>query len=153
MSTEQQPEPARSFGGVADAYDRGRPSYPREAAVWLTSDQPLTVLELGAGTGKLTEQLVALGHDVHATEPDPQMLAVLEKKHPGWELPRVFIQVKMLAGCRTLDPCRVKTTDLGDEVLTIPATVIKTTDAWCLSPPELATTLKHQAGPVCRRPI
>jgi len=83
MSIEQQPEPARSFGGVADAYDRGRPSYPREAAVWLTSDQPLTVLELGAGTGKLTEQLVALGHDVHATEPDAKMLAILEKKHPG----------------------------------------------------------------------
>jgi ubiquinone/menaquinone biosynthesis C-methylase UbiE len=83
MSTEQQPEPARSFGGVANAYDRGRPSYPREAAAWLTSDQPLTVLELGAGTGKLTEQLVALGHDVHATEPDPQMLAILEKNHPG----------------------------------------------------------------------
>src|SRR3954471_15495260 len=82
MSTEQQPEPARSFGGVANAYDRGRPSYPREAAAWLTSDQPLTVLELGAGTGKLTEQLVALGHDVHATEPDPQMLAILERKLP-----------------------------------------------------------------------
>jgi SAM-dependent methyltransferase len=88
MSIEQQPEPARSFGGVADAYDRGRPTYPREAAVWLTSDQlprdrTLTVLELGAGTGKLTEQLVALGHDVHATEPDPKMLALLEKNHPG----------------------------------------------------------------------
>jgi ubiquinone/menaquinone biosynthesis C-methylase UbiE len=85
MST---PEPARSFGGVADAYDRGRPSYPREAAAWLTTDEPprgqrLSVLEIGAGTGKLTEQLVALGHDVHATEPDPQMLAILEKRHPG----------------------------------------------------------------------
>jgi len=80
MST---PEPARSFGGVADAYDRGRPTYPREAAAWLTSDQPLTVLEIGAGTGKLTEQLVALGHDVHATEPDAQMLAILAKNHPG----------------------------------------------------------------------
>jgi ubiquinone/menaquinone biosynthesis C-methylase UbiE len=77
-----QPEPARSFGSVAEAYDRGRPTYPREAAVWLTSDQPLRVLELGAGTGKLTEQLVALGHDVHATDPDPQMLALLEKKLP-----------------------------------------------------------------------
>jgi ubiquinone/menaquinone biosynthesis C-methylase UbiE len=81
MSTEH-PEPARSFGAVADAYDRGRPTYPREAAVWLTSDQPLCVLELGAGTGKLTEQLVALGHDVHATEPDPAMLAILAKKLP-----------------------------------------------------------------------
>jgi ubiquinone/menaquinone biosynthesis C-methylase UbiE len=85
MSIDQplgKPEPARSFGGVADAYDRGRPSYPREAAVWLTSEQPLSVLELGAGTGKLTEQLVALGHDVHATDPDPKMLAVLEKHLP-----------------------------------------------------------------------
>ena len=81
MSTHE-PEPARSFGGVAEAYHRGRPTYPREAAVWLTSDKPLTVLELGAGTGKLTEQLVALGHDVHATEPDPKMLAVLAKNLP-----------------------------------------------------------------------
>ncbi len=83
MMTTEQPEPARSFGGVAEAYDRGRPTYPREAAVWLTSDQPLTVLELGAGTGKLTGQLVALGHDVHATDPDAQMLALLEKNLPG----------------------------------------------------------------------
>jgi len=77
-----KPEPARSFGGVADSYDRGRPTYPREAAVWLTSDRPLSVLELGAGTGKLTQQLVALGHDVHATEPDEKMLAVLAKHLP-----------------------------------------------------------------------
>jgi SAM-dependent methyltransferase len=82
MSTDH-PEPARSFGGVVDAYDRGRPTYPREAAVWLTSDQPVSVLELGAGTGKLTEQLVALGHDVHATDPDPAMLAVLAKNLPS----------------------------------------------------------------------
>ena len=77
-----KPEPARSFGGVADSYDRGRPTYPREAAVWLTSEQPLSVLELGAGTGKLTQQLVALGHDVHATEPDEKMLALLAKNLP-----------------------------------------------------------------------
>ncbi|HWM74444.1 MAG TPA: class I SAM-dependent methyltransferase [Nocardioides sp.] len=74
---------ARSFGGVAEAYERGRPSYPRDAAVWLTSEQPLTVLELGAGTGKLTEQLVALGHDVHATDPDPAMLEILQSRLPG----------------------------------------------------------------------
>ena len=77
-----KPEPARSFGGVAEAYDRGRPVYPREAAVWLTSDRPLSVLELGAGTGKLTQQLVALGHDVHATEPDEKMLAILARNLP-----------------------------------------------------------------------
>ena len=77
-----KPEPARSFGGVAEAYDRGRPVYPREAAIWLTSDRPLSVLELGAGTGKLTQQLVALGHDVHATEPDEKMLAILARNLP-----------------------------------------------------------------------
>jgi len=102
MSTEQQPEPARSFGGVADAYDRGRPSYPREAATWLTADQPLTVLELGAGTGKLTEQLVALGHDVHATEPDPKMLAILEKRHPGTRVSQATAE-EIPAGDSTYD--------------------------------------------------
>jgi SAM-dependent methyltransferase len=73
---------ARSFGGVADAYERGRPGFPTEAARWLVGRDAATVLELGAGTGKLTEQLVALGHDVHATDPDAEMLAILKKKLP-----------------------------------------------------------------------
>ncbi|MDN4171927.1 class I SAM-dependent methyltransferase [Nocardioides sp. SOB77] len=74
--------PARSFGGVADAYDRGRPSYPRAAAEWLAGTEACTVLEVGAGTGKLTEVLVDLGHDVHATEPDPALLEVLKRHLP-----------------------------------------------------------------------
>ena len=78
-----RPSPTRSFGSVADAYDRGRPSYTRDAVVWATSAEPLTVLELGAGTGKLTGQLVALGHDVHATDPDAAMLDVLRARLPG----------------------------------------------------------------------
>ncbi len=73
---------ARSFGEVAAAYDRGRPTFPLEAARWLAGSEPTTVLELGAGTGKLTTQLVALGHDVHATEPDAAMLAVLRDALP-----------------------------------------------------------------------
>jgi ubiquinone/menaquinone biosynthesis C-methylase UbiE len=77
-----RPSPARSFGGVVDAYDRARPSYPREAAAWLVGEQPTTVLELGAGTGKLTAELVALGHDVHATDPDAKMLARLREHLP-----------------------------------------------------------------------
>ncbi|GAA2139492.1 class I SAM-dependent methyltransferase [Nocardioides koreensis] len=76
------PDWAHSFGSVAEAYDRGRPTYPREAAAWLCGDDPVTVLELGAGTGKLTEQLVALGHDVHATDPDAAMLEVLRGRLP-----------------------------------------------------------------------
>jgi ubiquinone/menaquinone biosynthesis C-methylase UbiE len=81
-SSDGSPDWARSFGAVAEAYDRGRPSYPREAAAWLCGEDPVTVLELGAGTGKLTEQLVALGHDVHATDPDAAMLAILERALP-----------------------------------------------------------------------
>ena len=82
MMSDDTPNWARSFGSVAEAYDRGRPSYPREAAVWLVGAQPVTVLELGAGTGKLTEELVALGHDVHATDPDPEMLGLLGRHLP-----------------------------------------------------------------------
>ena len=73
---------ARSFGPVAAAYDRGRPTFPAEAVKWLVGPDPTTVLELGAGTGKLTEVLVELGHDVHATDPDEHMLSVLRKHLP-----------------------------------------------------------------------
>ena len=76
------PNGARSFGSVADAYDRGRPPYPREAAAWLVGSEPVTVLELGAGTGKLTTELAAMGHDVHATDPDPEMLGILHRRLP-----------------------------------------------------------------------
>jgi ubiquinone/menaquinone biosynthesis C-methylase UbiE len=44
---------------------------------------PVTVLELGAGTGKLTRVLADLGHDVHATDPDTAMLEILERQVPG----------------------------------------------------------------------
>lgn len=71
---------ARSFGGVAESYHRGRPGYGQEAAAWLTGPQPLSVLELGAGTGKLTAELVRMGHDVHATDPDSAMLDVLARE-------------------------------------------------------------------------
>jgi SAM-dependent methyltransferase len=71
------------FGGVADRYDRSRPDYPREAAEWLVGDEASRVLELGAGTGKLTETLVDLGHEVLATDPDERMLHRLRTRVPG----------------------------------------------------------------------
>lgn len=84
MATDSTPPAAAAlcFGSVVDAYDRGQPGYPRDAVAWLTGDQPLTVLELGAGTGKLTEHLVALGHEVHATDPDARMLERLADRIP-----------------------------------------------------------------------
>jgi SAM-dependent methyltransferase len=81
-TAEQVQEWARSFGGVVDAYDRARPGYPVEAAEWLVGRDAATVLELGAGTGKLTSQLVALGHDVLATDPDQAMLDRLSRNLP-----------------------------------------------------------------------
>ena len=73
---------ARSFAQVADAYDRARPGYPPEAAPWLAGDRAVSVLELGAGTGRLTADLVALGHDVLATDPLPEMLRLLSGRLP-----------------------------------------------------------------------
>lgn len=66
-----------TFGANADAYERARPAWPEEAARWLVPDQARLVVELGAGTGKLTRALATLGVRVLAVEPDPRMLAVL----------------------------------------------------------------------------
>ncbi len=80
--SDQPPAPERSFGPVADAYDRARPSYPVEAVGWMTGAGSSVVLELGAGTGKLTELLHAAGHEVVATDPLPEMLEKLVKRVP-----------------------------------------------------------------------
>ena len=75
--------PATSFALVADAYERGRPGFPEEAVRWLVGDEPRDVVDLGAGTGKLTRSLVALGHRVTAVEPLPEMLELLVTAAPG----------------------------------------------------------------------
>jgi SAM-dependent methyltransferase len=76
-------ERARSFGRVAAEYQRGRPGYPPEAIEWLLGDRPLEVLDLGAGTGKLTQALLAAGHHVTAVEPLDEMRAVLSSQLPA----------------------------------------------------------------------
>ncbi|BBY17366.1 class I SAM-dependent methyltransferase [Mycolicibacterium litorale] len=70
-------DPSLSFGAQAAAYERGRPSYPPEAIDWLLPRGAHTVLDLGAGTGKLTTRLVERGLDVIAVDPIPEMLEVL----------------------------------------------------------------------------
>jgi SAM-dependent methyltransferase len=74
---------ATSFAEVADAYERGRPGYPLDAVRWLAGDAPADVVDLGAGTGKLTRSLVAHGHRVTAVEPLPEMLEQLRGAVPG----------------------------------------------------------------------
>ncbi|HJQ74303.1 MAG TPA: class I SAM-dependent methyltransferase [Gaiellaceae bacterium] len=66
-----------TFGAHADEYERARPAWPEEAARWLVPGEAELVVELGAGTGKLTRAVAALGVRVVAVEPDARMLAVL----------------------------------------------------------------------------
>jgi len=81
---------ASSFGAVAAGYAEHRPGYPTEAVAWALHPAPgREVLDLAAGTGKVTEVLVRVGADVVAVEPDAGMLA---------ELARRFPQVRTLAG-------------------------------------------------------
>lgn len=67
--------------GVA-AYRRARPSYPDDAVRWLVPGTGCRVLDLAAGTGKLTERLKALGYDVVAVEPSDGMRAELQRSVP-----------------------------------------------------------------------
>ena len=72
----------RGFGLAADAYERGRPDYPAAAIDWLVERLDLRpgrmVVDLAAGTGKLTRLLVPSGAEVIAVEPIAAMRAKIE---------------------------------------------------------------------------
>ncbi len=75
------PSAAAGFSGAAESYERGRPGYPIEAVRWLCQRLQLEpgriVLDLGAGTGKLSRELVPTGASVLALDPIAEMAAVL----------------------------------------------------------------------------
>jgi SAM-dependent methyltransferase len=77
---------ARAFGGAAEVYDRVRPGYPAAAVDWLAGTLGLgpgrTVVDLAAGTGKLSAPLMGTGARVIAVEPSEGMLAVLRRAAP-----------------------------------------------------------------------
>lgn len=79
-------ERALSFGSLADAYERWRPGYPAEAVRWLVPSTARRVLDIGAGTGKLSRAVLATGASVVAVEPDQAMAAVLRRAVPGAEV-------------------------------------------------------------------
>src|SRR3954470_12156443 len=75
-----------AFEAVADVYERSRPGYAPDAVAWIAERLPFgRVLDLGAGTGKLTRQLAAVGADVVAVEPGDEMRAVLQRAVPDVE--------------------------------------------------------------------
>ncbi|GAA2875964.1 putative methyltransferase [Actinoplanes cyaneus] len=82
-SEQQRRQHAASFGAAAQEYRRGRPSYPRQAVDWLVPASATTVADLGAGTGKFTELLVAAGFDVIAVEPSEAMREQLTEVVPA----------------------------------------------------------------------
>jgi ubiquinone/menaquinone biosynthesis C-methylase UbiE len=80
---------AHGFDTAAEVYDRARPDYPPEALDWLVRALDLrpgrTVLDLAAGTGKLTALLLETGARVLAVEPSDGMLARLRARAPEAE--------------------------------------------------------------------
>ena len=81
MATKE--ERARSFGAVAEDYDRLRPSPPPEALDWLMPAGCQVAVDVAAGTGLFTRELAEWVDTVIAIEPDPQMRAVLAERSPG----------------------------------------------------------------------
>jgi SAM-dependent methyltransferase len=78
---------AARFGDAAGLYEQARPGYPEELLDALAARTPLgpgtVVVDLAAGTGKLTRQLVARGATVTAIEPTAGMRRQLGAAVPG----------------------------------------------------------------------
>src|SRR4051812_41228276 len=77
----------RGFASAADVYEESRPTYPREAVDWLATELDLgpgrTVVDLAAGTGKLTRLLTPSGATVTAIGPVDEMRDALQRTTPA----------------------------------------------------------------------
>jgi SAM-dependent methyltransferase len=74
---------ASAFGGIAKVYDRARPDYSPEPIDWVWGEVGLgpdaTVIDLAAGTGKLTRALSGRGADLIAVEPQAELRELIER--------------------------------------------------------------------------
>lgn len=89
MTAAEMGRRAAAFGTTGAEYHRLRPGYPDEAVDWMLPAGARDVLDLGAGTGRLTDSLVRRGLRVTAVDPSASMLAVLTQRLP---------QVRVLEG-------------------------------------------------------
>jgi SAM-dependent methyltransferase len=80
---EQKTRRSGSFGQVASAYERFRPGPPAAAIAWMIPDSAQSVVDLGAGTGAMTKDLVGRVARVVAIEPDDRMREILASNLPG----------------------------------------------------------------------
>ena len=78
-------EPSRSFDRAAEEYERTRPDYPPRVLDLVPVGADAEVLDVGAGTGKLTRVLARRYARVTAIEPLDGMRAILERVVPGVE--------------------------------------------------------------------
>jgi ubiquinone/menaquinone biosynthesis C-methylase UbiE len=82
--TRLHPTAEQGFGRAAAQYERARPGYPQAALEHLARRLGLgpgrTVIDLAAGTGKLTRPLLAGGSEVIAVEPVAAMRAALPRE-------------------------------------------------------------------------
>ncbi len=90
MTDTVHPMAALGFDAAADAYERGRPDYPADAVAFIVNLLGLrpgrALLEIGAGTGKMTRQLVPTGARILAIEPVSAMRSKLAEVVPEAEL-------------------------------------------------------------------
>jgi predicted RNA methylase len=84
------PSARRGFAAAAEAYDRVRPDYPRPAVSWLVRELRIgastMVVDLGAGTGKLTRLIAETEAKVIAIEPVAEMRTSLSETTRGVEV-------------------------------------------------------------------
>jgi SAM-dependent methyltransferase len=80
---DQKARRSGSFGAAASMYERFRPGPPPAAVAWMLPDSARRVVDLGAGTGAMTKDLVGQVDDVIAIEPDDRMREILISNLPG----------------------------------------------------------------------
>lgn len=93
-------ERARSFGSIADDYDRLRPSPPEAAVDWLLPRNCEFAIDVAAGTGLLSRMLASKAGRVVAVEPDARMAAVLRAHSPGVRVVQGTAEVIPVADAR-----------------------------------------------------